>query len=332
MSNEMTLLDVVAECDNFPYPTEPSYAHTIPHLWRFVHVSPTSVTALGYVTPPVVLAIQELPPHLSTLLSIDTSHQTISLIADTSTTRSEALSSILKHWRDHQTFSVLLGWRDERYAIYCPSGTLFASIERAAAPLFGVIAYCVYLICYTSTKSKSGESDEPELKIWVSQRSKSKQTYAGMYDVTVAGAMVDTDSSALECMVREAGEEASLSEDVVKERAREIGRVNYFGVSDGLEEHAGGERGLCCPEVGTVFEMYVEEGRGMRPGDGEVLGFELRSVDEVKGMLRRGMFKGNSGAVLVDWLRGRGLLNEERDSEVLEVERRMRRELEFPIM
>lgn len=151
--------------------------------------------------------------------------------------------------------------------------------------------------------------------------------------MTVAGAKPDTDTSALDCMAREAFEEASLPVEMVKDKAREVGRVSYFGVSDGWKEHGGGEKGLCCPEVGVVFEMEVEGGMEMRPGDGEVQGFMLLGVEEVKEGLEKGMFKGNSGAVMVDWLRGRGMLGDEGNGSVGGiVKARMRRELDFPVM
>lgn len=154
-----------------------------------------------------------------------------------------------------------------------------------------------------------------------------------MLDVTVAGAMPDTDTSTFDCMTREASEEASLPVEMVMEKAREVGRVSYFGVSDGRKEHGGGEKGLCCPEVGAVYEMEVKEGVELWPDDGEVQQFMLLGVEEVKEGLGKGMFKGNSGAVMVDWLRGRGILGDEVDGSVGEiVKARMRRKLEFPVM
>jgi hypothetical protein len=54
-------------------------------------------------------------------------------------------------------------------------------------------------------------------------------------------------------------------------------------------------------------------------------------VQEVKEALERGEFKGNSGAVMVDWLQRSGMLGQEKDIGA-QVIRRMRRVLEFPHM
>jgi hypothetical protein len=58
-------------------------------------------------------------------------------------------------------------------------------------------------------------------------------------------------------------------------------------------------------------------------------------VGEVREALGRGEFKTNSAGAMVDWLRRHGLLGEGGEWEVEgegEIERRMRRELEFPLM
>jgi 8-oxo-dGTP pyrophosphatase MutT (NUDIX family) len=191
--------------------------------------------------------------------------------------------------------------------------------------LFGVVAHCVYLIGYSLA------GDKRELKLWIPRRSKTKQTYAGMLDVTVAGAMVVGDEDAWNCVSREAFEEASLSVELVGAQAKEVARVSYFGVSTGNPEHGGGEAGLCLPEFGVVFEMKLDEGVVLKPRDGEVEKFYCWGVQEVKEALERGEFKGNSGAVMMDWLQRSGMLGQEKDIGA-QVIRRMRRVLEFPHM
>jgi 8-oxo-dGTP pyrophosphatase MutT (NUDIX family) len=153
-----------------------------------------------------------------------------------------------------------------------------------------------------------------------------------MLDTTVAGANT-VGESPFECMLREAEEEASLPVSIVREKARGCGQVRYFGLSDGKKEKGGGEEGLCQPECGVVFEIELEEGTVPRPRDGEVEEFYCWSVSEVRAALKRGEFKTNSAGVMVDWLRRHGLLGEGSKREVeAEIERRMRRELEFPLM
>lgn len=234
------------------------------------------------------------------------------------------MSQILSFWRESKAFTVLTGWRDESYPIYAPSGILYAGIERAGAPLFGVVAHCVYLICY------SVPDNGDEIRLWIPRRSRTKQTYASMLDVTVAGAMV-VGEDARECVAREACEEASLPLEMVQEQAKEVARVSYFGMSTGDPRHGGGEKGLCLPEAGVVFEMRLDENVQLNPRDGEVEEFYRWGVPEVTEALLRGEFKGNSGAVLVDWLEGRRMLGLEKDI-ASQVAQKMRRILDFPHM
>jgi 8-oxo-dGTP pyrophosphatase MutT (NUDIX family) len=56
------------------------------------------------------------------------------------------------------------------------------------------------------------------VKFWVPRRARNKQTYGGMLDNTVAGG-ISTGEVPFECLVREASEEASLPEDLVREGA-----------------------------------------------------------------------------------------------------------------
>lgn len=307
---------------SFPYPGDPAYSPLISTFWHFTHTTSNETFKLGYIINPVAEALRLLPPNLSQLVSLDAQSKTVSLVADTPDSRSEALSRILSHWREDRRFTVLTGWRGESYPIYAPPGLLYAGIERAGAPLFGIVAHCVYLIGYSFV------GKEKELKLWIPRRSKTKQTYAGMLDVTVAGAMV-VGEGARDCVSREAFEEASLSMEMVREQAKEVARVSYFGVSTGDPKHGGGERGLCLPEAGVVYEIILDEKVQLRPRDGEVEDFYCWSVSEVQEALQRGEFKGNSGAVMVDWLEDRGMLGLEKETGEL-VSVKMRRKLDFP--
>lgn len=306
---------------SFPYPTDPTYSPLLSTFWLFIHTNSTETFRLGYITNAVSKALQCLPPHLSHLICHNSEARSISLNSDTPETRSEALGSILSHWRENKAFTILAGWRNESYPIYDPAGDLYAGIERAGAPLFGIVAHCVYLIGYSFV------GQEKAMKLWIPRRSRTKQTYAGMLDVTVAGAMV-VGESARDCVSREAFEEASLPIEAVMEHADEVARVSYFALNTGNPKHGGGEEGLCLPEAGVVYEMRLEESVQLKPRDGEVEEFYCWGVQEVIEALERGEFKSNSGAVMVDWLERRGMLEQEHGvgSQVV---KRMRRVLEF---
>lgn len=308
---------------SFPHPSNPAYPALISSFWLFTHITTDGDTfKLGYITNSVSQALQDLPSHLSRLISVNTRSRSISLTADTQESRSDALDRILTYWRENKSFAVLAGWRRESYPIYAPPGILYAAVERAGAPLFGIVAHCAYLICYTVTGNKN------EMRLWISRRSRTKQTYAGMLDVTAAGA-VAVGEETRECVSREASEEASLPMEMVQEQAKEVAKVTYFGLSTGNPKHGGGEAGLCLPEAGVVYEMRLDESTRLKPRDGEVEEFYFWSVGEVVEGLRQGEFKGNSGAVMVDWLVRRGLLGLDKDVAT-QVSKRMRRALEFP--
>lgn len=78
------------------------------------------------------------------------------------------------------------------------------------------------------------------LRIWVPKRNVSKSTYGGMLDNSVAGG-ISAGMGAFETLVKESGEEASLPEHLVRERAKCTGVATYFYIRD---KRAGGEAGL----------------------------------------------------------------------------------------
>jgi len=311
---------------SFPYPSTRERQLLASNLWRFVHTTSNLTYTLGYITPPVAAALLYLPSNLSTHLLVDINNHTISLTAPTQTSRSASLAIISSYLRGQNSFKILTSWRNEQYPIYSPPQILYATIERSAAPLFGVLAYCVYLIATTHIKVEG----KKELRIWTPRRSKNKQTWPGMLDATVAGAM-SVGEGAWDCVIREAEEEASLGPAMVKDQARECGQVTYFGMSDGKPEHGGGEEGLMQPECGFVFELELDEGVTPTPRDGEVEEFYCWGVEEVKEALIRGEYKTNSAGVMLDWLARHGQLDDQVDGYD-EIQRRMRRSLDFPLM
>jgi 8-oxo-dGTP pyrophosphatase MutT (NUDIX family) len=151
-----------------------------------------------------------------------------------------------------------------------------------------------------------------------------------MLDTTVAGAMT-VGEGAWDCLAREAEEEASLDPALVRDHARSCGTVMYFGISDGRPEKGGGEEGLLLPECGFVFELELEEGVLPKPRDGEVEEFYCWTVEEVKMALMKGEYKTNCAAVMLDWLVRHEQLGDEIELHV-EIEQRVRRKLEFPLI
>lgn len=115
------------------------------------------------------------------------------------------------------------------------------------------------------------------LRIWTPRRNILKSTYGGMLDNTVAGG-ISSGMSAIETLVKESEEEASLPESLIREKAKAVGMVSYFYERD---ERAGGETGLLQPEVQYVYDLEVDEGVIPKPGDDEVQDFHLMLLEEV---------------------------------------------------
>jgi len=176
--------------------------------------------------------------------------------------------------------------------VYAPQGELLFTIERSAAALFGLVTYGAHLTAYIRDPVYSGG-----FALWIPTRSRTKSTYPGYLDNTVAGGIA-AGYTAFETIVKECAEEASLPEDLVRERAKCVGAISYFHIRG---EGAGGESGLLQPEVQYCYDLDLTDRRDIvpKPCDDEVEGFELLGVEEVKARLGEGRFKANCALVIL---------------------------------
>lgn len=313
-----TNLQLVAECDNFPYQaTDPEAyaAHTATYYHLLV---PDHARSLGLLLPSVASVFKGLPAW-----ELDEENKTLTLVAGADrATRSAAVNATALAMRHTGHFEVLNGWRDEIYPVYGEDGGVVFEIERAASALFGVVTYGVHLTAYQRVKIASQEA----FKIWVPRRAKGKSTYPGMLDNTVAGG-ISVGESPLESLIREASEEASFPETLVRENAKAVGAVTYFHVRD---ERAGGETGLMQPECQYVYDLEVDEDLTPVPNDDEVEGFTLMGVEDVKEALARGEFKPNCALVLLDFFVRHGVLTFDNERNYVDIVARLHRLLELP--
>lgn len=235
--------------------------------------------------------------------------------------QSRVIEETLELAKKDNIFEVLKGWRNELYPVNKSqsAGNEVISIERSASPLFGVVTYGIHMTAYVKQQDGS-------IKIWVPRRAKSKQTYGGMLDNTVAGGL-STGEIPFECLVREAAEEASFSENLIRSNAKACGTVSYFYVRD---ERAGGESGLLQPEVEYVYDLEIGPNIVPKPADGEVEEFYLWTVREVQKALSEGQFKPNCAVVLLDFFVRHGILNGENEEHLTEIIARIHRKLPFP--
>lgn len=210
----------------------------------------------------------------------------------------EAISTVLDLAKEKNVFDVLKGWRGEEYGIRGGGGI---KVERAGAGLFGVVTTGVHCTVYTFGKRNAGEK---ELLLWVPRRSERTKKDPGMLDSSIAGG-VPAGIDPRRCLIKEAFEEASLGEEIAT-RVKAVGSVMEYNVKgEGVGE------GLTEPSMKFVYDLEVDEGIVLKPGDEEVEEFRLMSVEEVVGNIRGGRYKTMCVMVLVDFLIRHGLLVEE---------------------
>ncbi|KAF2226866.1 NUDIX hydrolase domain-like protein [Elsinoe ampelina] len=316
-----TNLDLINECDNFPYlSTHPELYFRHTSTYYHLQIAAHPGICLGYILPRVAAVFEGLPDW-----SVDHDERTVVLLhGDTSEERSRIVHNTTTAMRETGHFEILKGWRNELYDVYGPTGEVVFTVERAASALLGVLTYGCHLTAYTRVKNEAGEE---ELKIWVPRRARSKQTYGGMLDNTVAGGLA-TGELPLECLLREAQEEASLPEEQLRERTRAVGIVSYFHIRD---RRAGGERGLLQPECQFVYDADLTGTEiTPKPEDGEVETFELIGVGEVREAMSKGEFKPNCALVLLDFFVRHGVLTPDNERDYVRIVTRLRRGIDFP--
>ena len=232
--------------------------------------------------------------------------------------RNQCLAAYLEDVRSQKLFRVLDGWRNELYPIYGPGRELLLDMERSATPLFGVVSYGVHMTGYTYRNQ--------ELMVWTPHRAPTKQTYPGMMDNTVAGGL-GTGEQPFACLVREAQEEASLPEQIVR-NAKACGTVTYFHIRDA---RAGGETDLCQPECQYVYDLEIPEDVTPKPEDGEAVDFRLLTIGQLQEALTAGELKPNCALVLLDFFVRHGIIKAENEPDYIEIVARLHRTLDFPV-
>ncbi|KAL3469201.1 NUDIX hydrolase domain-like protein [Aspergillus californicus] len=336
-------LDVVKECDNFPYYTDnPTLYNACLQNYYAFKVSGCS-QILGYVPKYIIHAFD-----FSQRPGWDVRHETRELTlghppnqdtqSDNPNTK-ESLTSLMSNTLTHlskiphhpEFTSLQKSWRNESFPIYdTTGGTLLLTIDRCASALFGILTTGVQLTCYVNDANGLG------LRIWIGRRSRSKQTYPGLLDNTAAGGL-ETGMAPLEGVVREAVEEAALDEGVVRGGVRGVGALSYWHVMPPapISSQSGSSPevekvGMLQPEIEYIYELELDSATVPRPGDSEVEEFYLMSVDEVSIALRNGEFKLNSAIVLIDFFIRHGIVTAENEPGYFDIVTRLHRRLAFP--
>ncbi|KAH7397916.1 NUDIX hydrolase domain-like protein [Cadophora sp. MPI-SDFR-AT-0126] len=308
-------LDLVNDCDSFPYdePFKAPHEHWS-NLYRFF--LPEDSRPHGLMLPEIV---KKMP--WTSDFCVDHTARTIYLkpedtTSDLSTSCTNAFSKLIQRSIDQDNFTVIHKRHSELYPIVGYKHRV--KFERYAGNLFGFVSRGAHLTVYSNT--------EEGMKIWVPRRSAHLFTYPNCLDTTVAGG-VSAGEGPFECIVREADEEASLAEDLVRKQTKACGCITYVGLTD---PRGNGEQGLLSNDLIYVYDLELPEGAICRQNDDEVKEFNLMSIEEVKQGLRAGEFKTNSALVMIDFFIRHGVIKSEEENNYAEIMARLHRKLPLP--
>lgn len=277
---------------------------------------------IGYMTDSVFDRLAKVPTIIKGDLEVHRGLKEISVFQQTTEEeRSEKAAATANYWRTNNVFKVLDGWRDELYPVYGPNNELLYSMERSASTLFGVVTYGVHMTGFV----RAPECNHG-IKIWVPRRAAGKQTYGGMLDNTVAGGMA-TGEDHLECLIREAEEEASLPREFVKAKATFHDTITYIYIRSAK---ASGETGLIQPECQFVYDLELPVDMIPKPNDSEVQDFYLWTVEEVQKHMANGEFKPNCALLMLDFFIRHEILTPLNEKNFDDIKRRIHRPLPFP--
>ncbi|EIW53418.1 uncharacterized protein TRAVEDRAFT_60881 [Trametes versicolor FP-101664 SS1] len=335
-SAPQTFLQIVQSCDNFRLSASTNTEQLVPWL---LSPSPPS-PAVGLLRPEVVTQLRKEAASTSSpnweFGQSTTGREWVSFAhgIDTPSARSRVMKDTCERWRDSGLWPDEISprkWRNELYPVYRnPFGlrdfpghadedahgdalNYAFRMERAASGLFGIVTFGVHMTVYEEAPGADGQP--PSYSMWVPRRAATKQTWPGYLDNSVAGG-IEAGLGVLDCVVKEAMEEASLPEDVVRRHARATGSISYFFRTP---------RGWLQPEVEYVYDLALPPNSGVQPQplDGEVESFELLPLEKVVEHMRAGLFKYNCSIVLVDFMVRKGIITLDNEPDYQEIVTRL---------
>ncbi|KAF6172921.1 hypothetical protein GIB67_035475 [Kingdonia uniflora] len=160
---------------------------------------------------------------------------------------------------------------------------IFFSLERAAAPYFGIKAYGVHMNGYVE---KDGQKF-----LWIGKRSEVKPTYPGMLDHLVAGGL-PYGITCKENILKECEEEAGI-ERSISSKAIPVGAVSYMDIEGYRYKR----------DVLFCYDLKLPDDFIPINQDGEVESFKLIPVTHVVDIIRgTEFFKPNCSLVVMDFL------------------------------
>ncbi|KAI1421923.1 thiamine pyrophosphokinase-related protein-like protein [Xylaria sp. FL1777] len=314
-----SMLEVINYCDDFPLPEKDLKAYTarVNSLYHFRVGRDT--TTLGFVLPEVANRFRQCA---GWYVNDRTTPKTLTLSGGHDhDSRSEIIKATMIYFKNKREFGILERWRDELKPCYGPTGKMLFSIDRAAFPLLGIVAYGVMLIAYTRNEQGGVKG------LWVQRRSREARTHAGLLDGTATGGL-PVCKKPFTALINEAHEEASFSTELVGQRARACGTLSYFHTR---RREMGGEVGLLQPGVHFLYDMEVPEDVEPKSSDMNVEGFELMAPDRIKWEILAGNVKPWFALAAIDFFVRHGIIHEENERDFIEISMRLHRNLQFPV-
>ncbi|CEP18302.1 hypothetical protein [Parasitella parasitica] len=311
MSAFTSLLQVVQNCDKYPYTIDSSLEDEIHHAVPFI-LGPYKI---GNVLPSVL-------PDLNVYNSkadkkpfkITTDAIKFEDWVNTFELRTEVMKQLMDTWREEKAFKTLAGWRNELYPVYGDperSDNVAFVMERAGTPLFGISTFGVHLNAYT--KDENGQ-----IMMWVAKRAKTKQTWPGFLDNCVAGG-ISYSYSVKDTVIKECEEEASIPADIAR-KANSVNAITYYTYSThGLQ-----------PESEYIYDLELPQNFSPTPCDGEVDCFYLWPLEKVKETILNNEWKSNCSLVAIDFMMRHSFITPDDEPDYIDITYGLHRKLEFP--
>ncbi|KAI0541418.1 hypothetical protein GGR58DRAFT_456981 [Xylaria digitata] len=228
--------------------------------------------------------------------------------------------------KKHSEQFTILSWPTRRSEGGAALGTV--TMERFAAPLFGILLQGAHMIAYV--RSRATEDDCGVISgLWIPRRAKHLFSSPNMLDATVAGGIA-AGTTALETIIKEAGEEASLGSELVRTRVRSTGLLSYVSSTDAIHGWPG-ESGLLCPGIVYTYDMELPVDVIPKPHDGEVGSYSLMSVGDVQAALLNNEFKPDAAVVVIDFLVRHGVITAENERNFVQINEHIHRRLPFRV-
>ncbi|KAJ9155701.1 NUDIX domain-containing protein [Pleurostoma richardsiae] len=309
---EKTLLDLIDAVDNVPLDFDFTSLYAL--------LLPNDPRPHGYISPSVLTQIPWTPS-----FTITHSPRRAVQVHDPSggTSTSSAVNAAVNAAFQAVIDALIaadanpLTHRSHSELFLVPGADFFCAIERFPAPMFGILSRGAHCTAYVPAPPGGRPRD---LRVWVARRADHLFSYPGMLDTTIAGGVKAGDTP-LECVVAEAGEEASLDAAAVREGVRTAGAVTYVERS---------RHGHVSPTVLYVYDLPVGEEVRMEPRDDEVAEFHLWGVERVTEAMLAGRFKPNCNLVMIDFFVRHGVITQEEERDYLDIMTRLHRRLPVP--